>query len=293
MNKLEDRCKCLKEFQIEMLEKFYLALDQIPIPVLEKFPQFNVHTFHDLKILYQHVKAKLRLVERKLVYLKNEEAKNSLNEKSMEISTSCENSLPSTIATDAANRQSILTISDSDTFSASNINISDSDLSCINAARVQTVAPSTIKDFSQMLGKSNEAQVKEQKDNVYNYSIQNKSSESLIQGKKSTFQLKRPIKATVGCTISKQIGEIWKKGAQSTVINPKPTVPNFNINISSDAKNKLEQVNSGEKIYLDQKRDDNFPCSEILDLGNDKDWSLMDLQNTDGKLNLFLNIYIN
>lgn len=245
---MEDRCEHLKNFQIEILEKFYTALDQIPLPVLEKFPQFNARTFQDLKILYQHVKAKIRLVETKLTHIEYDKNQKHVQEIS-EITNRCMNDSLLSKISQSSNQQLIIGISDNDSFNASNTNCSDVGLSCTNIMKVTTVSP-TIQDFAQSLQKNNESYIKKKEDIDSHISLQDQSNDSLVQTKKSIFQLKKPIKASVTSEISKQIGEIWKKEEQSKIANTKTIISNFNI--SSD---KLEKIESNEKnIYFEEKK---------------------------------------
>ncbi|KAG9436912.1 Bloom syndrome protein isoform X1 [Apis mellifera carnica] len=248
-DKLEDRCKHLRNFQIEILEKFYTALDQIPLPVLQKFPQFNTRTFQDLKILYQHVKAKIRLVETKLTHIEYDKNQKHVQELS-EITSRCINDSPLSKTSQSSNQQLIIGISDSDSFNASNTNCSDVGSSFTNIMKVKTTVSPTIEDFSQSLQKNNESYIKKKEDIDSHISLQDQSNDSLVQTKKSIFQLKKPIKASVTSEISKQIGEIWKKEEQSKVANTKTIISNFNI--SSD---KLEKIESNEKnIYFEEKK---------------------------------------
>ncbi|XP_012280002.1 Bloom syndrome protein homolog [Orussus abietinus] len=76
---LEDKVQKLKDIQIQVLEKFCTAFNIIPIPVLEKFPKFDLDTLQNLKIIGQHVKAKIRQVERKLALAKVREENSKMD----------------------------------------------------------------------------------------------------------------------------------------------------------------------------------------------------------------------
>ncbi|KAF3423138.1 LOW QUALITY PROTEIN: hypothetical protein E2986_00662 [Frieseomelitta varia] len=270
-DKLEDRCKYLKDFQIEILGKFYSALDQIPLPVLEKFPQFNVNTYKNLKILYQHVKAKIRLVETKLAHVKTDEKQKLADEELSEVRNKFTNNSP---LTKTLNQQSII---NSDDFSTSNnSNLLDAELS--DTMRTQTTTLSTVKEFPQLLQTKIESQVKDQKKNIdLHGSEQTKLNDSLVQGKKSTFQLKRPVKATIGSEVSKQIGEIWKKEEKSEVTNTKSAVSNFNTDTSFDNIYDLDKVEINKSPYLESKKKENFEIPEKLKHENKQDdWNIID-----------------
>ncbi|XP_015430995.1 PREDICTED: Bloom syndrome protein homolog [Dufourea novaeangliae] len=274
-NKLEDRCKHLKDLQIETLEKFYNALDQIPLPVLENFPNFNARTYQDLKILYQHIKAKVRLTETKLTHLQNEEDQKLANEKVYENINSYRDSSMLPTMPGTLNQQSILSISDNDSFNLSTISLSDSN--CVNVMKMENTFSPAAKELCPTLEKRNESQVKEQKDNntLYSSPIQAKSYDSIAQGKKSTFQLKRPIKATLGTQVSKKIGEIWEKEEKSRTINTKPIVSSLDVHATANNVYKDERVESNESIHLLQKNEKNsFQFSEKLKHENTlNDWN--------------------
>ena len=286
---MEDRCKYLKDFQIEILGKFYSALDQIPLPVLEKFPQFNVNTYKNLKILYQHVKAKIRLVETKLAHVKTDEKQKLADEELSEVRNKFTNNSPLIKTPKTLNQQSIISISDSDDFSTSNSNLLDAELSY--TMKTQTTTLSTVKEFPQLLQTKIESQVKNQKKNIdLNSSEQTKLNDSLVQGKKSTFQLKRPVKATIGSEVSKQIGEIWKKEEKSEVI--KSAVSNLNTDTSFDNTYDLDKVEINKSPYLESKKKENFEISEKLKHENKQDDWNIDESCIEGKFyTLYIYIY--
>ncbi|XP_076302837.1 Bloom syndrome helicase [Lasioglossum baleicum] len=277
-NELEERCKHLKDFQIEILEKLSSALDQIPLPVLQKFPQFNAHTFQDLKILHQHVKAKIRLVENKLTHIKSDEKQKHV-EKFSEIA----NNASLTKTSETLDSQLIISISDNDSTNTSNTNFSNAESNYISAIKNQTTSSPIVIESPQLLEKKNESQLKQQQDNIelYNSSIPVKANDSPIQGKKSSFQLKRPIKATLNSEVSKKIGEIWKKEEQSKVINIKPTVSNLDINTSIDNTYKSEKIN--ESACSEQKKEESFQISDKVKYADNQDiWNVVNPTYTNG-----------
>ncbi|XP_033326889.2 Bloom syndrome helicase isoform X1 [Megalopta genalis] len=211
---LEDRFKQLKDFQIEILEKVYIALERIPLPVLEKFPNFNAQSYQDLKILHQHVKAKIRLTEKKLMHVQTNENIKSSNEHICE----SKNSFVPPITPRTSNHQSTVNASDvfaEEEYFSDSFNLSTDNLTNSNYVRTiqteSTISPMKIECFSP-LEKKNESQIKEQ---IHNNSV----NFSPLQGKKGAFQLKRPIKATVVTNVSKQIEEIWEKEEKCKTLN--------------------------------------------------------------------------
>lgn len=284
---MENRHKDLKDFQIEILSKFYTALDQIPLPVLEKFPQFNARSFQELKILYQHVKAKIRLVETKLAHIKIDENKKVADKELSDVT----NNFPLFKTSETLNQQSVISISDNDSFNASNTNLSDAESSC--TAKTQTTL-STVKEFPNFLQKKGESQIKDQKNSIDLQSSEKiKSDDSPVQGKKSTFELKRPIKAT-GSELSKQIGEIWKKEEGSKVTNTKTKVSNLNANSSFDNTYNVEKVQISESACPEWKERENFQIPEKLGCENKPaDWNVKDVPYMKGRFNtLYLYVYM-
>nr|XP_003705470.1 PREDICTED: Bloom syndrome protein homolog isoform X1 [Megachile rotundata] len=269
--KLEDRYKHLKDFQIEILDKFYTALDQIPLPVLEKFPDFDKRSFQDLKILYQHVKAKIRLVETRLMHAKTDENQKPVDDKLCEY----KNSPPLDTTVGALSGQTILSISDNSNCNISTVNLVDSESSSISFMKPKDTFSPTVDRLPKFLEKRNESQINEQKDHTVdscNSPIQTKSSDSLNQGKKGKFQLKRPIKATIGSEVSKRIGEIWEKEEQFKVSDPKPAVSDSNNHTKfENYESKRIEINKNACPVQEKKQD--FQTSEKLICDNDEeDW---------------------
>ncbi|XP_076748881.1 Bloom syndrome helicase [Xylocopa sonorina] len=292
-NDLEDRCKDLKDFQIEILEKFYTAISQMPLPVLEKFPQFNAHTFQDLKILYQHVKAKIRLVETKLAHIKSDEKQKFVDEQLSVMTNNCTNSRVLTKTSETLNQQSVLSISDSDSFTVPNTDLADTESSFINVKKVQSTVSPVIKKFPSSVHKNNESEMEEQENiiTVHSSPIQVKTNDSVVQGKKSTFQLKRPIKATVGSEVSKRIGEIWKKEEQSRVINVKTTASNLNTDTDFESICKSEKIEINQSACLVQQKEEKIKFQIPEEFKNDQDdWGTIDMLNEDGNASYSENV---
>ncbi|XP_017875037.2 Bloom syndrome protein homolog, partial [Ceratina calcarata] len=283
------------------------AIIQIPIPVLEKFPQFNEKTFLDLRLLYQHAKAKTRLVETKLTRLKSEEEQNSVNDRLSditditdtfinrpevrhEVTNNCkDNSINSKLSeiderinysplnkeSEIVKQQSIISISDNDSFTISNANISELESSYM---KVQT--------DSSPINKMNDKNIetKEQKSNAGALSLNSPPVQ-----KKSAFQLKRPIKATVDSQISKQIIETWKKEAESKTIGLQSSISYLNANTSSNITPKSNRITiSNMKTNVDF---DITPESNQSTTSNLKTNTNFDITEKSEKMNIYESAY--
>ncbi|XP_076179692.1 Bloom syndrome helicase isoform X2 [Ptiloglossa arizonensis] len=274
-DELADRYKHLKDFQIEILEKCYNAIDQIPFAVLEKFPNFNARTFQDLKILYHHVKAKVRLVETKLTHIQANENQIPVDEKLHETTNNYTNStLPKIAGT--LNQQSVINISDSDSFNMSNVNFTDAETNCANIMEVSSALSPAIKEFHPPLQEMNDLQAKEQKHktDLYYSPIQIKSNDPVVQGKKGTFQLKRPIKATLGTEVSKQIGKLWEKEEKCRAINANEIISNSDVHTTVNSLHKSEKIEMNENSYPVQERKESFQFNKKLQYDNaSNNWS--------------------
>lgn len=151
--------------------------------------------------------------------------------------------------------------------------------------KVKTTISPTIEDFAQSLQKNNESYIKKKEDIDSHISLQDESNDSLVQTKKSIFQLKKPIKASVTSEISKQIGEIWKKEEQSKVANTKTSISN--INISFD---KLEKIENNEKnVYSEERKKKTVQIPQNLKYENNQNNSnVKDASYINGKFILLL-----
>ncbi|KAL6428429.1 hypothetical protein ACFW04_008600 [Cataglyphis niger] len=192
-DKLLERRDSLKDLQIEILDKFCSALELIPLPILEQFPKFDLDSFKKLQGLHRHVKAKLRLMQTKLSKLQKEDEK--------DVSVSLET--PESVSSNSMERpishisENCLINNDFDTSS--------------------TLISKTI-DFQENLSNIMESHTKEHDSNMESI-IAIRSSEATIPSKKSTFQLKRPIKTVLGTEVSKTIAEMWEKDQMSKTMN--------------------------------------------------------------------------
>ncbi|XP_024871655.1 uncharacterized protein LOC112454461 isoform X2 [Temnothorax curvispinosus] len=198
-DKLLKRREDLKELEIEILDKFFSALELIPLPILEQFPKFDPVSFKKLQGLRRHIKAKLRLVQTKLSKLQKEDENNmyefpetagSASSKSRETPRSCMSETRS--------------INDHDTFDTSCTSVSK----CTRAPFRQgsaSVTESYINAKEHANGMEPMAAVK--------------PPETTVSNKKSTFQLKRPIKTVLGSDVSKTIADMWDQQMSSKTMN--------------------------------------------------------------------------
>ncbi|XP_011310855.1 Bloom syndrome protein homolog [Fopius arisanus] len=86
---LQDQRNSLQSLELEVLDKFYTAMEKIPTQVLEKFPQFDGKVFSELRILRQHIKAKCRRVEKQLESVgTSSRLRNSLNDSNQDLENS-------------------------------------------------------------------------------------------------------------------------------------------------------------------------------------------------------------
>lgn len=224
------------------------------------------------------------MVETKLTHIEYDKNQKHVQELS-EITNRCINNSPLSKTSQSSNQQLIISISDNDSLNASNTNCSDVGSSYTNIMKVKTTISPTIEDFAQSLQKNNESYIKKKEDIDSHISLQDESNDSLVQTKKSIFQLKKPIKASVTSEISKQIGEIWKKEEQSKVANTKTSISN--INISFD---KLEKIENNEKnVYSEERKKKTVQIPQNLKYENNQNNSnVKDVSYINGKFILLL-----
>lgn len=214
-----ERREDLKDLRIEILDKFCIALESIPLPVLEKFPKFDSDSFKKLQDLHRHVKAKLRLVQTKFLRLQKEDEKDV--SESPETPTSV--SLKSTPTTCEPENYSI---NDYDDFNTSSSSISKK-IEFQNSSNVMT-------------------ELHMRDDNSIESTSIIKPLEITVTNKKSTFQLKRPVKTVLDTQVSKAIEEMWEKDQQRSKImnssvdseHTKPVNDTFNSSIKTPRSDK-------------------------------------------------------
>lgn len=183
-----ERCKHLKDLEIEILDKFCVALELIPLPVLEQFPKFDPDSFKKLQSLRRHVKAKLRLVQTKLSKLQSED----------------ENISGSLDTSESLSSKSIETPT-SHTYESGLMNNYEN-------CNMPSTSTSKMIDFPHDSFSAMESFTTDHSNNTG--STINKSPDLRVTHKKSTFQLKRPVKTVLGTQVSKAIAEMWEKDQQ-------------------------------------------------------------------------------
>ncbi|XP_011704648.1 PREDICTED: Bloom syndrome protein homolog isoform X1 [Wasmannia auropunctata] len=239
-DKLLERRQDLKELQLEILDKFCIALELIPLPVLEQFPKFDTDSFKKLQGLHRHIKAKLRLVQTKLSKLEKEDEKNvsespetpgSASSKSIETPISCM-------------FESLLT-NDYDNFDASCISVSKTTDFCQTLSNVMdSYTTNGVKEYDITSNRMEPVSTV-------------KSPEiTAPNNKKSTFQLKRPVKTVLGTQVSKTIAEMWEKDQHiSKTMNS--SVDSDCVFVRRDSFNDSIQTSlcNEKKIFMNEQRD--------------------------------------
>lgn len=218
-----ERREDLKDLQVEILDKFYFALESIPLPVLKQFPKFDADSYKKLQDLHRHVKAKLRLVQTKLLRLQKEDEKDVFESTEASMSLSFKSSGVSPTTTSASENQ-LLNMDDLNTLNASVSESIEFHQESTNIMELDTTNNSNVESTATI-----------------------KPLEIAVTSKKSTFQLKRPIKTVLNTEVSKTIEEMWEKDQKrSNVINSsvdseccsKPVKDIFNSNIKTPESNK-------------------------------------------------------
>lgn len=180
----------LKDKQIEILEKFYEAMNNIPTAVLSKFPQFDAESFQKLKILHQRVKAKIRHTEKRILALHDSEAKDSRTPEDKSESTTIANS-------DRSDKERTL---------ISNNLVNESNCLESQAKKIYT-SESSIQQCKTPLSSI---------DSKSRTSVESNECTTPVQTKrKSLFQLKVPVKATLSPEMSKKLEEMMEKNHRS------------------------------------------------------------------------------
>ncbi|XP_012061764.1 PREDICTED: Bloom syndrome protein homolog [Atta cephalotes] len=228
-DKLLERREDLKELQIEVLDKFCVALESIPLPILEQFPKFDADSFKKLQGLHRHIKAKLRLVQTKLSKLQKEDERNVSESPETPRSTSS-TSIKTPISCMSEGRL----INDCDSFTASCTSVSKMiDFQDLTNAKEYDLASNNLEAMSAV-----------------------KPPEIVPPNKKSTFQLKRPVKTILGIQISKTIAEMWEKDQQVSKI--------MNSSIDSDCISIKDTLNDSISMQSSNEKDGFIQRNAIL-----------------------------
>lgn len=216
---------------------------------MEQFPKFDPESFKKLQSLHRHVKAKLLLIQTKLSKLHKEDGK--------DVSEFLETS-------GSASSKSIETpIS----FMSDSRLTNDYDDSVASCSLVSKPA-----DFCQDLANITDSFTTNTKE--YDTTFNNMETASAVKlpeiagpNKKSTFQLKRPVKTVLSTQVSKTIAEMWEKDQQISktmncstdsdcVLVKDPFNDSVQISSPNNEKNRFIQRNailsSPDKINTDK-----------------------------------------
>lgn len=264
-----ERRQDLKELEIEILDKFCIALELIPLPVLEQFPKFDRDSFKKLQGLHRHIKAKLRLIQTKLSKLPKEDEKN--------VSES-----PETPGSSKSAATPISCMSENCRLTSDNDNDNDYDYDYDNFDASCTSVFKTTTDFRRDLTNVMESYTTNAKkyDNNVEPMLAVKSPETTVPNRKSTFQLKRPVKTILGAQVSKTIAEMWEKDQQisktanSSVDSDCVSVNNtFNDSIKTPPSNKKNMFSLKRNVILDSpdSSDDKINANKSQGMANNKE----------------------
>lgn len=240
---------------------------QIPITVLEQMPKFDPEVFKNVKMLYQHVKARTRLTEKNLEKvemrlksqsdeedefvikpkpMKTTKQKSSEKRKSPEIETNEENCPVISLLSDV----SITPRSD---FKQRNFELDDQE------------PISLLSDLSDY-----------QKDTPKKVEVQ----ESPMGTKRGAFQLKKPVMAKLDSEVSRTIGELWEKNSkhsqeksQSPPARKNPVDDSMDFG-ESDFIQNLDDSGASVDNRVDAKKENAKPgplTNELSDLS----WTLL------------------
>lgn len=214
----------LKNVQIEILEKFYTAINYIPVEVLSKFPQFDAETFQKLKILHQRVKAKIKQTEKKLIDSKTNKLKE--NQK-----FDCSNNY-----TNDSTYFSTSTVKDDDSLINKNTEYErNTDVSLQSTFNYQNESESINKTSDDSMAQPSSLP----------------SIPSQTTKKKSSFQLKVPTKAALLPGTSKRLEElIEKKKLLETTNSSKNLSTNCSESYNND-DNDSHKVSKNEQSTMD------------------------------------------
>jgi bloom syndrome protein len=205
----------LKDIQIGILEKFFIAFDKIPIAILTKLPEFDADTCQQLRSLYQRVKAKIRQADKKIQSIniqdQNDNAQFIKNKEVLENSHDFINNYEADLEyyPSATGINYITSDQSKCTNHLSEANFSNEEFIIKNHNSVLNESYNNLDTYSNDLLNSKDLSLKQ------NLNQSNDSVNSPIQTKrKSQFQLKMPIKATINPVVSKQIQEMMNRNQQ-------------------------------------------------------------------------------
>lgn len=224
MDRLLERREDLKELRTEVLDKFCIALESIPLPILQQFPKFDTESFKKLQGLHRHIKAKLRLVQTKLSKLQKEGGKDISESSEILGNTTLSRSIETPISRTSKTRLT----NDCDSFDA----------------RTSVFEPIESRQDSTNITELY-INAREHDYNVEPTLAAVKLPEITLPSKRSTFRLKRPIKTVLDSEVSKTIAEMWERDRQmSTTVSSSmdsdcvPVKDTFNDNIKTPSNER-------------------------------------------------------
>lgn len=185
------RQQSLKDIELQVLDKVATAFNSIPLLVLEKFPGFNSQTYQDLKVLRQHLKAKIRLMQKKLDQFNQEEQTSQASFRHDEFpdGEDLADFLPRDVEEPRIAKNNFL-------------NPKPSTAGSSNEFYNGTMAEKTFSPRAQ-------------------------DSEPPPAAKKSTFKLKRPVIGTVPAEVTKHIGNLLEKSKKPVRTEPEANESDF------------------------------------------------------------------
>ncbi|XP_015515490.2 Bloom syndrome protein homolog [Neodiprion lecontei] len=248
-NQVLQRQQIFKEIELQVLDKISIAFNQIPLLVLGKFPGFNLKTYQELKVLRQHLKAKILLMQKNLDRLSQEEQNASrsradefpCNDHLSDFSSQEFDDLPSPLACGTSGSPQIKLNHKPSTVTSPLTNYNQK--------------PSTVTSSNELYDCTTE-KLHLLKDVQYQKSVDTELSSPPATVKKSAFQLKKPIRATMPSAVIKHIGNTWEKlqgisgQANSASVNENGFKP---AAISSNFSSKMSDKTSSSTESSSQK----------------------------------------
>lgn len=203
-----------------------------------KFPKFDSSSFKKLQDLYRHIKAKTRLIQNKLSRTQKEDEKNVY--KSPELLVCSSSSIPET----------------STRISECNLVNSDKYMSISSTPKSKTI------ECHRKLSNVIDTHTDEDNSNVEPI-LAIKPQENTILNKKSTFQLKRPVKTVLNTEVSKTIAEMWGKDQISKTVNSSTDSEYISKSVKDEFNSGMQTPKRNEKNTYKQEDIKNSPDNWI------------------------------
>lgn len=255
---LTEHCRGLKDLHGEIAEKFFTALTKIPVPILQKFPHFDVDAFGQLKTLHKHVQAKIRLTEKKISTAEKTEARSSTDRKIF--NESRESEYPDDLDDYISLSERI----------DKNVEPPKVPFRSANSAPKNSYADEPAASTGSYTEKSSQDETfksrpvlcesvqssRELKNPAKSDAVKDLSDTESPQIKRGTFQLKRPVKATISTEMTKKIDEIWErnqatKQSSQPEVKSSPVVGNASVVSSPFRSDPLNDMDVTENVLSD------------------------------------------